>query len=74
MLSLGARPFHLGLLAPFLHLDKVARLGGAELMRHTGKAGIMLWGRLLATPVTAGLAVVVNAFRKWVTNGSPDPA
>ena len=57
LLSLGASPFHLGLLATFLHLDKVARLGGAELMRHTGKAGIMLWGRLLATPVTAGLAV-----------------
>ena len=29
---------------------------------------------MLTPLVTAGLAVVINAFRKWVTNGSPDPA
>lgn len=57
LLSLGATPFHLGLLATCIHLDKIGRLVGAELMRHTGKARIMLWGRLLASPVTAGLAV-----------------
>ncbi|MBT3346644.1 MAG: MFS transporter [Gemmatimonadetes bacterium] len=57
LLSLGATPFQLGLLATFTQLDKIARLAGAELMRHTGKAGIMLWGRLLASPVTAGLAI-----------------
>ncbi len=57
LLSLGATPFQLGLLATFMQLDKIARLAGAELMRHTGKARIMLWGRLLASPVTAGLAI-----------------
>jgi hypothetical protein len=57
LLSLGATPFHLGMLATFMQLDKIGRLGGAELMRHTGKGGIMLWGRLLAAPVTAGLAL-----------------
>jgi hypothetical protein len=58
LLSLGAAPFHLGLLAAVSQLDKLSRLVGVELLaRGVGKTQLMLWGRLLTMPVT-GLLVL----------------
>jgi hypothetical protein len=54
LLNLGAAPIHLGILATFAQLDKVARLGGVELLgRDVGKTRLMFWGRLLAILATA---------------------
>ena len=51
-----------------LNTVDLIKLGKGLLVAAGGEFGML-------TPlVTAGLAVVVNAFRKWVTNGSPDPA
>lgn len=62
LLSLGAAPLHLGILATFTQLDKVARLGGVELLgRGVGKTRLLLWGRLLSIPATAVLVVCALA-------------
>jgi hypothetical protein len=59
LLSLGAAPFHLGILATFSQLDKIARLGGVQLLgRGFGKTRLMFWGRLLSIPATVLLVLV----------------
>lgn len=57
LLSMGATPFHIGILATVSQLEQIGALGGAELMRHLGKTRLMMWGRLLSAPITAGLAI-----------------
>jgi len=70
----GAKSFSLNTV-DLIKLGKglLVAAGGAALTYLSEWAGDVEFGML--TPlVTAGLAVVINAFRKWVTNGSPDPA
>lgn len=58
LLSLGAAPLHLGLLAAVGQLDKLSRLAGVELLaRGVGKARLMFWGRLLTVPAASLLVV-----------------
>ena len=49
LLSLGASPFHLGLLATLSSLGSTSRLLGARAMPYLGKARMLCLGRLLAS-------------------------
>ena len=60
LLSLGASPFLIGLVATSEYLQKMGRVGGLQLMQRTGKAGLFFWGRLCSVP--AGLALALLAF------------
>jgi hypothetical protein len=58
LLSLGASPLHLGLLATCSQLDRLSRLAGVGILgRGVGKTSLMFWGRLLSMPATALLAL-----------------
>ena len=58
LLSLGAAPFHLGVLATVSQVDKVMRLAGVPLMGRLGKARLLALGRALSGAATAGLVAV----------------
>ena len=60
LLSLGASPFLIGLVATSEYLQKMGRVVGLQLMQRTGKAGVFFWGRLCSLP--AGLALALLAF------------
>lgn len=61
LLSLGATPFHLGLLATLSQIDKLMRLVGIPLMGRLGKARLLALGRALSGLATGGLVAVAFA-------------
>ena len=74
LLSLGATPVHLGLLATFMQIAKLLRLAGVQAMSHLGKTRLLVWGRVLTAAATAGLVSVAVAGRPgmaaiWATLG-----
>ena len=58
MLSLGASPFMIGLVATSTHVQKIGRVAGLHYMHRIGKAGIFLWGRMGSAPFGLGLAAL----------------
>lgn len=58
LLSLGASPFMIGLVATSTHIQKVGRVAGLHYMHRLGKAGIFMWGRLGSAPFGLGLAAL----------------
>ena len=71
LLSLGASPFLIGLVATSEYLQKMGRVVGLQLMHHTGKAGIFFWGRLSSFPAGLGLALLAfyaadGAWAAWI--------
>ena len=74
LLSLGATPVHLGLLATAMQIAKLLRLAGVQAMSHLGKARLLIWGRVLTAAATAGLVSVAVGGRPglsaiWATLG-----
>lgn len=61
LLSLGASPFLIGLVATSSHLQKMGRVVGLQFMHRTGKAGLFFWGKLCSLP--AGIALALLAFQ-----------
>ncbi len=58
LLSLGATPFHLGLLETANHVQKTARLAGLQIMPKMGKTRLLLWTRIASLVPAAGLVLV----------------
>ena len=58
LLSLGASPFLIGLVATSTHIQKMGRILGLQFMHRTGKAGLFFWGRLGCLPAGLGLALL----------------
>ena len=61
MLSLGASPFLIGLVATSSHIQKMGRIVGLQFMHRTGKAELFFWGRIGSLP--AGIALAILAFQ-----------
>ena len=61
LLSLGASPFLIGLVATSTHIQKMGRVVGLQFMHRTGKAGLFFWGRIGSLP--AGIALALLAFQ-----------
>jgi hypothetical protein len=60
LLSLGASPFLIGLVATSNHIQKMGRIIGLHYMHRVGKAGIFVWGRIGSAPF--GLALAILAY------------
>ncbi|MFT5090282.1 MAG: hypothetical protein ACI906_004570 [Candidatus Latescibacterota bacterium] len=60
LLSLGASPFLIALVATSNHIQKMGRIIGLQYMHRTGKAGIFIWGRIGSAPF--GLALAILAY------------
>jgi hypothetical protein len=60
LLSLGASPFLIGLVATSNHVQKVGRIIGLHYMHRVGKAGVFSWGRVGSAPF--GLALAALAY------------
>ena len=58
LLSLGASPVLIGLVATSTHIQKMGRILGLQFMHRTGKAGLFFWGRLGCLPAGLGLALL----------------
>ena len=58
MLSLGASPFMIGLVATSTHVQKIGRVAGLHYMHRIGKTGLFLWGRMGSAPFGLGLAAL----------------
>jgi hypothetical protein len=52
LLSLGASPFLIGLLATALSLGSLARVVGVWIMPRLGKVGVIAWGRIFGSSFT----------------------
>ena len=52
LLSLGASPFLIGLLATALSLESLARVVGVWIMPRLGKVGVIAWGRIFGSSFT----------------------
>ena len=61
LLSMGASPLLIGLVATTTHLQKMGRVVGLQFMHRTGKAGLFFWGRLSSLP--AGLMLALLAYQ-----------
>jgi len=61
MLSLGASPFMIGLVATSTHVQKIGRVAGLHYMHRIGKTGLFLWGRMGSAPFGLGLAALAYA-------------
>ena len=74
MSKCGAKRFSLNTV-DLIKLGKglLVAAGGAALT-YLGEWAASVEFGVLAPLITAGLAVVLNAFRKWVTDGSTPPA
>ena len=59
MLSLGASPFLIGLVATSSHIQKMGRIVGLQFMHRTGKAELFFWGRIGSLPAGIALATAV---------------
>ena len=71
LLSLGASPFLIGLVATSIHVQKMGRVVGLQFMHRTGKAGLFFWGRLGSLPAGLGLALLayqdgVGIWAAWI--------
>lgn len=55
LLSLGATPFQVGLLASATHLQRATRFVGLYLIPRIGKAQLMFWGRAASVAPTLAL-------------------
>jgi len=60
LLSLGASPFFIGLVATSNHVQKAGRIIGLHYMHRVGKAGVFAWGRVGSAPF--GLALAALAY------------
>lgn len=65
LLSLGASPFLIGLIATSNHVQKMGRVIGLQYMHRVGKAGLFIWGRAGSAPF--GMALAALAY--WGGNG-----
>lgn len=61
LLSLGASPFLIGLVATSAHIQKMGRVAGLQFMHRTGKAGLFFWGKIGSLP--AGIALALLAYQ-----------
>ena len=59
MLSLGASPFMIGLVATSTHVQKIERIAGLHYMHRIGKTSLFLWGRMGSAP---GLGIAALAY------------
>ena len=66
LLTLGATPFQVGLLASANNLQRATRLVGIHLIPRIGKAGLMFWGRVTSVAPTVSLILITF----WYTSGT----
>lgn len=68
LLGLGARELTIGVLVMLMSISPLGQLVGLRLVPRLGKAGVLLYGRLVQLPLAAGLIVLagVGVSGDWV--------